>query len=320
MNQASSSLDHQLLTLLYAVRETQDEASRTALNDQLRNDPRARAAMARLLVDEQALIAQFRDDRIVSLLDSAPAPGGAVPLRTPHWSAWRPLTAAAAGLVFGMLCTSVVFGFVNRGSEVKKVALPVFDASLEDEKQILKDGLPAHSAQWGMDSAAVVPAEGTVQPFKGQRMMRLNPIPREMPVKIHTSRVYQVLDLRDLPAFVGTGDAEVQVSASFCAADSGVSSRYLIRAIVLDEAPEQATKNFWSKVENDGVVSESQRFDTQPGESGWHTFSLKMRLPPGSKTLALIFGAVPPEDETRPAIVHYLDEVQVALLISQPVL
>jgi hypothetical protein len=110
----------------------------------------------------------------------------------------------------------------------------------------------------------------------------------------------------------------VEVTASFCSINSDISSRYLIRAIALDEAPEAAMKGFWSKVDSDGVVSQSQRFDTAPGDSGWQTFSMKLRLPPGSKTLVLIFGAVPPEDTSRRALVHYLDDVQVSLLTPQP--
>ena len=149
-------------------------------------------------------------------------------------------------------------------------------------------------------------------------MMRLEPIAREKNVKNHTSRAYQVLDLRSQPLAMMRGEIEADVSASFCAANSDSASRYLIRVIALDEAPETATKGFWSKVESDGVVSESQRFDTLPGESGWHTFSMKLRLPPGSKTLVLIFGAVPPEAPSQPAFVHYLDDVQVSLLTSEP--
>jgi hypothetical protein len=45
---------------------------------------------------------------------------------------------------------------------------------------------------------------------------------------------------------------------------------------------------------------------------------MKLRLPPGSKTLVLIFGAVPPEAPSQPAFVHYLDDVQVSLLTSEP--
>ena len=246
-----------------------------------------------------------------------PIPTGVEPHKPARWFSWRPLTAAAAGIMFGMFCTSVVFGFVNQQAAVKELPLSVFDAGLEDEKQILNDGLPDLPGQWGMDAASVVSGEGPVRPLQGERMMRLGAIPREKPVKNHTSRAYQVLDLRSQPGTMVNGETEVEVTASFCAMNSDFSSRYLIRAIALDEAPKTATANFWSKVESDGVVSESQRFDTLPGDSDWHTFSMKLRLPPGSKTLVLIFGAVPPEDISRPASIHYLDDVQVTLLTSQ---
>ena len=271
--------------------------------------------MARLMVDEQALITRMRDDSIVSLLDSK-TPGAQPTMNhTPRWYAWRPLTAAAAGIVFGMLCTSVVFGYVAQRMGIQKTPLSVFNASFEEEKHVLEDGLPRQTRQWGIDSAEIVAVDASVIQYKGERMLRLEPIPREKPVKNHTSRAYQLLDLHSLPSI--HGETEVEVSASFCATNSDLSSRYLIRAIALDEEPETATKNFWSKVESDGVVSESQRFDTLPGRSGWHTFSMKLRLPPGSKTLVLIFGAVPPEDTSRPALVHYLDDVQVSLLTLQ---
>jgi len=316
MNADSNSLDHQLLSSLQAVRDTQDASARAALNDLLRNDVTARAAMARLMVDEQALITRLRDDSIVSLLDSKPSGVQPKMNRTPRWYAWRPLTAAAAGIVFGMLCTSVVFGYVAQRMGTQKTPLRVFNAGFEEDKHVLDDGLPRQIGQWGVDAAHIVAAEASVTPVKGQHMLRLEAIPREKPVKHHTSRAYQLLDLRSLPLI--HGETEVEVAASFCATNSDLNSRYLIRAIALDEAPETATKNFWSKVESDGVVSESQRFDTLPGESGWHTFSMKLRLPPGSKTLVLIFGAVPPEDTSRPALIHYLDDVQVSLLTSQP--
>jgi hypothetical protein len=234
------------------------------------------------------------------------------------WLSWRPLTAAAAGIVFGMFCSSVVFGYVAQRAAVKKMPLLVFDAGLEDAKQQLKDGLPDHVGQWGVDSAKILAAEAKVKPLQGSHMLRLEPIPREKNVKNHTSRAYQALDLRAQPLPLLGEDSEVEVTASFCAMNSDFSSRYLIRAIALDEVPEVAMKGFWSKVDSDGVVSQSQRFDTAPGESGWHTFSMKLRLPPESKTLVLIFGAVPPVDAAQPPSVHYLDDVQVSLVTSQP--
>jgi hypothetical protein len=257
------------------------------------------------------------DVALGTVAKGAPRPSLTVLRQPTRWLSWRPVASAAAGIVFGMLCTSVVFGYVTQRSAVRKMPLSVFDAGLEDAKQILNDGLPSQAGQWGIDNAKVVPAEGEITPLAGQHMLRLEPIPPEKNTKNRTSRIYQVIDLRSLPAPAMTNDTEVEVSASFCATNSDASSRYLIRAIALDEAPAHATKNFWSKVESDGVVSESQRFDSVPGSAGWQTFSLTLRLPPGSKTLVLVLGAVPPEDPAQPASVHYLDEVQVSLLSSE---
>ena len=239
-------------------------------------------------------------------------------VETSRWYAWRPLTAAAAGLVFGMFCTSVVFGFVTqRVGAVKRMPLAVYDPGLENRDAVLDHGLPSDVGQWGADSAQIVPTENGVSPQEGAHMMRLEPIPREKNVKNLASRVYQVVDLRSAPAFDREDHAEVEVTASFCSMNRGISSRYLIRAFALDEAPAQATQSFWSKIEDDGVVSVAQRFDTTPGERGWHTFSLKMALPRGAKTLVFVLGAVPPEPRTEEASVHYLDDVQVSLLIPE---
>jgi hypothetical protein len=313
MNTDLTSLDHRLLSLLQAVRDTPDDSARATLNQLLRTDTAARAAMARLLVDEQALISRLRDDSIVSLLDPAPTSQVKVTKAT-RWISWRPLTAAAAGIVFGMFCTSMVFGYVTQRVAVKKMPLKVFDPGMENLEAVFDKSLPHQAGKWGVDSARVVTTENGVSPKEGQRMLRLEPIPREKNVKNLASRVYQVIDLRSLPFDAINGTAEVQVTASFFATKSEISSRYLIRAFALSEAPEQATKDFWSKREDDGVVSMAQRFDTLPGDRGWHSFSLKMPLPPGSQTLVLILGAVPPEDVSTDASVHYLDEVSVSLL------
>jgi hypothetical protein len=296
------------------------DAEARSLEQQLKIDASLRDLYLDMLNLDSALEAAAESAQIalslpVPLTQRVLSPTRPVPT---VWFSWHPLTAAAAGVMFGMLCTSVVFGWANQRLTLNRLPLVVFDAGLEDERQLLKDGFPDRPAQWGMDDASIVTAEGQIQPLQGKRMMRMKPIPREKPVKNHTSRLYQLVDLRSQSMAIVNGEAEAEVSASFCAASSNASSRYLIRAIALDEAPETATKNFWSKVESDGVVSESQRFDTKSGEAGWHTFSMKLRLPPGSKTLALIFGAVPPEDTSRSASVHYFDNVQVTLLTPEP--
>ena len=234
------------------------------------------------------------------------------------WLSWRPLTAAAAGIVFGMFCTSVVFGYVaQRAALMKKIPLAVFDPGFEDVEPPLDDGLPKRVGQWGVDSAKLVPAENGVQPLEGEHMLRLEPIPREKQVKNHTSRVYQLLDLRAQPQEILAGDAEVQVTASFFVTRHDFNSRYLIRVIALDEPPETATTEFWSKTERDDVVSVSQRYDRMPGDGGWQTCSLRIPLPRVAKTLVFILGALPPGDASLQSSAHYLDDVHVSLLASE---
>lgn len=321
MNPESTSLEHRLLALLLAVRDTRDEAARATLNELLRHDSAARAAMARLMVDEQALIDRLRDDGIVSLLDRAPSAAAAKVAHFPRWLSWRPLTAAAAGIVCGMFCTSVVYGLVaQRASAVKKVPLVVYNPGLENAETIVVRGVPNGVGQWGADSATVVTAENGVQPREGRRMLRLEPISREKNVKNLPFRAYQVLDLRSLSVPGIAGAAEVQVTASFLAANSEVTSRYLIRAFALRETPEQATQGFWPKSQEDGVVSVAQRFETAPGDRGWHTFSLKMPLPSGAQSVVFILGAGPADDGSGEASPHYLDDVHVSVLFPQTTL
>jgi hypothetical protein len=302
---------HDLIQRHMAELLTDDEAA--VLQTRLKADTDLRRLYLHYMNLDVALEAQAGSrGRVINLLRASPLtenkPAG-------RWLSWRPLTAAAAGIVFGMLCTSVVFGFVaQRAALVKKIPLAVFDPGFEDVEAPLDDGLPKRVGQWGVDSARLVPAESGVKPLESQHMLRLEPIPREKQVKNHTSRVYQLIDLRVQPQEILAGDAEVQVTASFFATRHDFNSRYLIRVIALDEPPETATTEFWSKTERDDVVSVSQRYDRLPGDGGWQTCSLKIPLPRGAKTLVFILGTLPPEDASVQASVHYLDDVQVSLL------
>ena len=75
MNNNSTSLEMRLLSLLHRVREERDEAARADLNALLREEAEARKIMPRLLVDEQALVSQLRDESIVALIERALALG-----------------------------------------------------------------------------------------------------------------------------------------------------------------------------------------------------------------------------------------------------
>jgi hypothetical protein len=228
------------------------------------------------------------------------------------WLTWRPLTAAAAGIVFGMFCTSMVFGFVVQRA-VKRTPVPVFDPGLEGLKPLDK-GLPHGPDEWGARSAEIVSSEKGVQPMTGKHMLRLQPsLLGKLDDKLF-AHAYQVIDLRSLPTDSASAGRTVDVSASFCKTTDGINTRNYIRIFALNESPHSITENFWSKEENEDIVAMAQRFETKTVKSGWHPFSVEMPLPPTAQSLIIIFSATSPKTD---AATSYLDEVQVSLISSE---
>jgi len=231
---------------------------------------------------------------------------------TSRWYAWRPLTAAAAGIVFGMFCTSMVFGFVVQRA-VKITPVPVFDPGLEGLKPLDK-GLPHGPDEWGARSAEVVSSEKGVQPMTGKHMLRLQPsLLGKLDDKLF-AHAYQVIDLRSLPSDSASAGRKVHVSASFCKTTDGINTRNYIRIFALNESPHSVTENFWSKEENEDIVAMAQRFETKTVKSGWHSFSVEMPLPPTAQSLIIIFSATSPKTEVATS---YLDDVQVSLISTE---
>jgi len=132
MNPPRPALDRRLLELLHAARDQGDTAARAELNALLRTDPAARAAVARLLVDEFALSSRLREDELVALLDhdkvlpfasAAPSSSAsAVPSPSHHrsWWAW----AAAALCVLG-LTTFMALRFLPTAAIAANEPMPV---------------------------------------------------------------------------------------------------------------------------------------------------------------------------------------------------
>jgi hypothetical protein len=228
-----------------------------------------------------------------------------------RWLSLRPLAAAAAGVVLGIFCTSMVHGLVaQRKVRPIKTPLLVFDAGMEGVKPLDK-GLPHGVDEWGARSAAWVEAENGVQPLSGRGMLRLQPSLLGEQDSKHFAHGYQVLDLRSVPGEDASADRKVEVAASFCRSHTSGESRHYIRIFALNQPPSMATEDFWRKGEDEGIVSMTQRFEAQPVENGWNALSATMPLPPGTQSLIIVFSSTCAKDVTATS---YLDDVQVSLL------
>ena len=224
------------------------------------------------------------------------------------WLSWHPLTAAAAGIVFGMFCTSMVFGFVVQRGVEKKTPLTVFEPSFEDTQMRLANGFPGRPGQWGGDAAHVVAAENAVSPKEGKFMLKLDPKRRGAP------HMYQVLDLQS-PAYGAGGEPrDIEISASFAAADPEASVRDVIRAFAFTEATESLDEASL-ETRDEAIASVTGGLDVTPGMTGWQTISVKVQVPRAARSLVLFFG-VRVRDKAAHMAPSYLDDVHVSLLTT----
>lgn len=232
--------------------------------------------------------------------------------RTPaSWLSWRPLTAAAAGLVIGLFSASMVFGLAVQHGLGKKTPLPVLEPSFEDAQMPLAKGFPPGPSLWTGDMAKVVPAEKGVTPKDGHHMLRLETAAHGAPVLF--PRLYQIIAL---PAS-GTGLREIEVSASFTSADPDSSPHYTVRAYAVNEAPERLGPDWFARhwfVERDeAIASAATSFENPPGSAGWQSIGLRMQVPSKARCLVVFFG-VKNLAKSQAKQPHYLDAVKVSLV------
>ena len=226
------------------------------------------------------------------------------------WLQWRPLMAAAAGLVIGLFSASMVFGFVVQRGVEKRTPLAVFEPGFENAQMPLAIGFPDGAGRWSGDAAQVVAAENGVLPKEGKFMLRLEPL------SIGVPRIYQVLDLQSLPSGAGGESREIEVSASFATAGAEAPVRYVIRAFGVTEAPGNLDAA-WFDRRDEAVALAARGLDVMPGTKGWQTISVKIQVPREARSLVLFFAVRTPDKAARTSP-HYLDDVRVSLLTPPP--
>ncbi|MFZ4767237.1 MAG: hypothetical protein ACOYMN_19965 [Roseimicrobium sp.] len=86
------------------------------------------------------------------------------------WFSWRPLSAAAAGLVIGLFSASMVFGFGVRSLE--KVT-SLLQESFESGPAPLVKGLPQEVNLWSGDFSELVGEQQGVKPAQAKKMVRM---------------------------------------------------------------------------------------------------------------------------------------------------
>lgn len=226
-----------------------------------------------------------------------------------RWLAWRPLTAAAAGIMFGMFCTSVVFGFVVQ-QQIKTQTL--FSEGFEQTDMPLDRGVPRRMEVWAGDLQAIDGTQGDVQPLEGRRMVMLPPVEKRQ-----FSYAFRFMDMAKLPPIGATGTRQIEVTAQFYGAAEGVQNRFQIRLAAFAEDAIGA-REIWVRgnLDEQSLLHVAKTVKVPKAAHGWTTVRSIIDVPAGAKVVLVSLAAGGAENE-EPKVAHYLDDVQVRLITHE---
>lgn len=310
---------HDLVQRYIAGTLTDDEA--LALQNALKSDKDLRALYLDYMNLDVALGSHAESRMAVNEILTSPMAGEIS--RSTRWLSWRPLAAAAAGLVLGMFCTSVVFGYVvPRAVAKEKRLFPLMNGDFEQSGGALPTNPPASFNMWSGDGAEVIAESGEVSPKSGQRMLRFTRAetdphtPQGFPARCD---VYQLIDLREVWGQVAADDeVTLEVRASFLDSDSRPegSGTFRCRLLVNPGAPDEVLAG-WPDSRFEGCAYARTDLRNGPATRGqWRTATAKVILPRNAQVAAVHLGVIRFTDAPQPGAEFgdcYLDDVSLTV-------
>lgn len=273
----------------------------------LHDEPERRRQFAGSQLRSMALHDHFRQEAFRVPVD-APPHG-----RVDRLS-WRPLFAAAAGLVIGLFGASVVWAistpdWTATASRVAGLADGGFEHGTAGP---IEAGFPETTGRWSGDGAARVDFEGgRVLQFVSPGADDAAPGGRAI-----SCDVFQLVDLRTLrPAADGEGEAMLELSANFRdgrAAGTKPSVTFMAQIFLFSGDP-PALHQAWPNNLGEALASGADFVHTM-GEAKpeWHRLGAKCLVPPGADFAVIQIAARP---NLRPVALEslYADEIELTL-------
>ncbi len=226
---------------------------------------------------------------------------------------WPALTAAAAGLVFGMFGATMVWAYaVPSAKGLAREKVNLFSESFEEEGMPLSRRFPTRAGEWFGDMRSAPPELG-IEPFRGDRMIELTPVSTR---KFAYAR--RIIDLADQPPPEAGQTRHLEVVAAFAAADPAIPTQYQIRLAAFHQPPSDV-RPIWNDEAAlfDTVLQHTGRnVVTEPGEQGWKKIRVMLEVPPGTRSLVISLAAAN-ADPSQPASEHYLDAVRAGLVLTR---
>ena len=298
------------------------DESRRELEDRLRHSAVDRARFWRL-AETHVLLHEGLQQRLVQDAGEAPpiAERSAAMARS-RWLQWRPLTAAAAGLVLGVFGASAAWAYVSpQLPKLVKHLLAVANAGFEEAVAPAPNGVPVRFGIWSGDHAALVGAEQGIVPKEGSRMFRFLRSDSTEPSSrgaIFNGNIYQVVDVRTFREEIASGTAVVDWSAWFNSVpDSAPEKTKFVASIWAFAGDTAILPRNWAEKLYTEIAYSSSKITADDDLQTWQRISGSMMVPPDADFLVVELKVVPGEPAPVDGAVtfagHYADDVQLVL-------
>lgn len=243
------------------------------------------------------------------------------------WWQWRSLTAAAAGLVFGLFGASMVWAYaLPRTSALPKRAIPLLEDGFEIAAQPGIRGVPSEREVWGGDHARIVTAEQGIAPHGGTKMLRFlrSDFEGEKSELSYSCDQLRVIDLRRYQTLIDAGNATVNAAAWFrlVAPQMGESFAVGISISAFDSDPTRLHGRDWSTWEDTERLgyTQTQRPWSAKDYAVWGEATGELRLPRGTRFVNVHVRVSRKEPAPTATPVSfagaYADDVSVRLLVD----
>lgn len=233
------------------------------------------------------------------------------------WLAWRPITAAAAGLVLGCFSTSMVWALNTQSwaDGVRRLLLPLANPGFEKQETLPQVHLVPLADQWSGITTEIVSGGGTRPPARsGQRMMKLGPAPEG---KGYFANV--MADLTDHRPLTEK-PLQIEITAHYHASKPSQGEHYSLNVATFAEEASVVSghwENTWRDLRDASLTNTGKAIFPSAAESGWQTITVRLDVPPQARTLVISLGSNTPGPVDRRTD-HFMDDVTATWLIAAP--
>lgn len=230
--------------------------------------------------------------------------------RRSSWFQWRPMTAAAAGILIGLFGSSLLVG---GSGGVQRFLLPIANPGFETAEELPQVNLVPTAGQWsGLDTEIVTGGGERPKARNGQQMLRLGPAPE--------GKGYFASVMADLtesrPGSFGRSK-KIEVTARFHASEAGRGEHYLLAASTFAETPSAIPdlwESNWRMMTTSALSSTHRAIFPTADETGWQTITVEVEVPLQARTLVITLGSNTPGPVSGRTD-HYMDDIEASWIV-----